>query len=232
MFFLKIRFFFSLLQSCNDSSRKLNLLRTEWFIKMRVEHKGSRHTGITAPGHFRVGDMTCPLRICPVCYQQKVLTAIVTNFTAIVLAGTIATQWSDYKIMSQLNNLLNLKLVKMQVLNINSAQREAFHSVICLAQFPWPFSASAHPEVRALYEVVNYYSSLGSQLRCPFLCKDCSGNHSLGEEWSPHSPLFHSHCGSSYFSESLTGLEALWREGICLLPLIHSFTTQTVNRYT
>lgn len=129
MFFLKISFFFSLLQSCNDSSRKLNLLRTEWFIKTRAEHKGSRHTGITAPGHSHVGDMICPLRICPVCYWQKVLTAIVTNFTAIVLAGTIATQWSDYKIMSQLNNLLNLKLVKMQVLNINSGQREAMQKI-------------------------------------------------------------------------------------------------------
>lgn len=54
--------------------------------------------------------------------QWKVLTTI--NVIAIVLAGTIATQWSTLQ-NYELNHLLSLKLVTMQVLSINSGKREA-----------------------------------------------------------------------------------------------------------
>lgn len=66
------------------------------------------------------------------CYQQKVLTSInVMSFIAIVLAGTIATQWSDLqKIMNRLTNFLSLKLVKMKVLNINLDKLESKQNIV------------------------------------------------------------------------------------------------------
>lgn len=74
--------------------------------------------------------------------------------------------------MSQLTNLLSLKLVKLQILNINSEKMEAMPNTtfsLLAGSAPLASFSPAHPEVLVSHEVVNYYSSLRSQLRYYFL---------------------------------------------------------------
>lgn len=74
--------------------------------------------------------------------------------------------------MSQLTNFLSLKLVKLQILNINSEKMEAMPNTpfsLLAGSAPLASFSPAHTEVPAWHEAVNYHSSLRSQLRYHFL---------------------------------------------------------------
>lgn len=164
MFFLKFRLFFPLLQSCHDNPRQLNLPRTKWFIKTRAKWRQWAHWN-HSPGHYQGGDMIGLWRIWlplkEICYQQEVLTTLnVTNFTAIVLAGTTATQWSKLKNYESVKQFTQLKTSDDADSALGGSAKNPIWS---FSRFSFPgLSQPWHPEVHALNEVVNSSSSLRS----------------------------------------------------------------------